>query len=368
MSKIAIFLPSLNGGGAERVMVTLANAIAARGYAVDLVLASAQGPYLKDVSPTVRVVDLKAGRVIRSLLPLVRYLRESQPIAMLSAMGHGNVVALLARKLARSSTRMVVSERGTVSGEYEIATGLSAKLTFGLMPFLYSGADAICTVSKEAAADLASFVKLPPSKITTIYNPFDLELIKRRAAEPVDHPWFQLGQPPVILAVGRLNEAKDFPVLIRAFACLRESHEARLMILGEGELRSALEAQVTECGLGQDVIQLPGFAANPYSYLARCSLQVLSSRREGLPGVLIEAMACGAPVVSTNCRSGPKEILEGGRWGRLVPVGDVQALAQAMAAVLDTPKEQLPEVRLRALDFEQQQAVDAYLKLLVPNA
>ena len=345
-------------------MVTLANAIGARGFKVDLVLAAAKGPYLKDISSAVRVVDLQSGRVIKALMPLTRYLRRERPAAMLSAMGHANVVALLACKLARVPTRVVVSERGLISGEHAIAKGIAANLNYRLIRLLYPAADGVCAVSQAASQDLAAFVRLPLQRVQTLYNPFDLARIVQRAAEPLDHAWLQSGQPPVMLAIGRLNEAKDFSVLIRAFAQLRQQRMARLLILGEGEMRPTLEAQLTRLGLDEDSVQLPGFVANPYAWLARCNLFVLSSRREGLPGALIEAMACGAPVVSTNCLSGPDEILEGGRWGRLVPVGDVDALAQAMGATLDTPKDHLPDVRLRAADFEQERAVDAYLKIL----
>jgi len=345
-------------------MVTLANAISARGYVVDMVVATACGPYLKELSPAVRLVDLKAGRVINALLPLARYLREERPEAMLSAMSHANTVALVARKLAGVSTRVVVSERGTISGEYKIAQGLVAKLVFKLLPFIYRRADGICTVSEGASLDLAKFARIPAHRINTIYNPFDLNSIEGKALQPLAHPWFSVGQPPVIIAIGRLNEAKDFPVLIRAFSRLRKSRPARLIILGEGELRAALEEQAAECGLSQDEVQMPGFVDNPYAYLARCALFVLSSRREGLPGSLIEAMACGAPVVSTDCPSGPVEILEKGRWGPLVSVGDEQGLAEAMAAMLDTPRGLLPDVRQRAKDFEQERAVEAYLNIL----
>lgn len=362
--RLAIFLPSLNGGGAERVMVTLANAFAARCFKVDLVLVTATGPYLKEVAPAVRVVDLRAGRVIKALLPLTRYMRRERPTAMLSAMGHANVVALLARKLARVPVRVVVSEHGLISGEHAIAKGAVPHLNYRLIRLLYPGADGICTVSQAASEDLAAFARLPLERVQTIYNPFDLSRIAKLAAESVVHPWFELGQPPVLLAIGRMNEAKDFPVLIRAFAQLRRKRVARLMILGEGELRPELETLLLQLDLGADDVQLPGFVPNPYAWLARCTLFVLSSRREGLPGALIEAMACGAPVVSTNCLSGPDEILEGGRWGPLVPVGDVDALAAAMEVTLDTPKNQLPDVRLRAADFEQERAVDAYLRLL----
>ena len=222
MERLAIFLPTLHGGGAERVMVTLANVIAARGFAVDLVLASAKGPYLKDVLPAVRIVDLKAGRVIKALLPLIRYLRRERPQAMLSAMGHANVVALLARKLARVPTRVVVSERGFISGEHALARGVTARFNFCLIPLLYPGADGICTVSQAAAKDLATFSNIPLPRIHAIYNPFDLSKITQLAAEPLDHPWLEPGQPPLLLAIGRMNEAKDFPVLIRAFAQMRQ--------------------------------------------------------------------------------------------------------------------------------------------------
>lgn len=361
--RIAIFLPSLNGGGAERVMVTLANAFAVRGYRVDLVLASRQGPYLKEVAPGVQVVDFQAGRVIKALLPLTRYLRYERPDVMLSAMGHANVVAILARILARASTRVVVSERTTINQAHKRARGVMAKLNFALVPLLYPMADGICTVSKAASADLAHFARLPPGRVKTIYNPFDLAEIEQQAAEPPEHPWFNAGER-VILAVGRLNEAKDYPLLLRAFSILRQTHAARLLILGEGELYSSLQALVKSLGFSEDDVQMPGFTQNPYAYMARCSLFVLSSRWEGLPGVLIQAMACSAPVVSTDCPSGPNEILEGGKWGRLVPVGEAEALARAMAQVLDTPREQLPDVRQRAQDFEQERAVDAYLSLM----
>ncbi len=363
--RIAIFLPSLNGGGAERVMVTLANAFAARGYAVDLVLAVAQGPYLVNVAAAVRIVDLKAGRVIKALPPLVRYLWQERPLAMLSAMTHANVVAILARMLACASVRLVVSERSTISVEASRAQGFVERSIYALVPKLYTCADGIVAVSQDAAADLVCFTHLPASAVEFIYNPFDLELIQRRAAEIIDHPWFEPGQLPVVLAVGRLNQAKDYPILIRAFARLRsEGRLFRLMILGEGELRDTLEALVAECGLSVNEVQLPGFFSNPFAYLARCAVFVLSSHYEGLPGALIEAMACGAPVVSTDCPSGPCEILEGGRWGKLVSVGDLDALSKAIDTVLSTLPAQLPDVRQRAADFEESKAVDAYLKAL----
>lgn len=362
--RLSLFLPSLNGGGAERVAVTLANGIAARGFAADLVLARAQGPYLADVGRDVRIVDLAAGRVIRALLPLVRYWRRERPAAMLSFMNHANVVAVLAHKLAGRPGRLVVSEHTTIGCEAPRAHGLQQRLVYALVPWAYRRADGVTAVSREAARDLERFAGLPAGRVQAIYNPFDLARIDRLAREPAPHPWLQVDDRPVIVAAGRLTEPKDFPTLLRAFAKVRRQRPARLLILGEGELRGELEGLARQLGLTDDEVQLPGFARNPYAYFARAALFVLSSRWEGLPGVLIEAMACGAPAVATDCPSGPREILEDGRWGPLVPVGDADALARAMLAVLATPTDQRPDVRLRARDFDLERAVDAYLDAL----
>lgn len=345
-------------------MVTLANAFADRGYAVDLVLALGEGPYLQSVGPKVCVVDLRAGRVLKALLPLIRYMRREKPVAMLSVMTHANVIAILARLLARVKTRLVVSERTTMSVEASRARGFTERSIFAVVPVLYRSADCVTAVSRDCAVDLQHFFGFQAHPVEFIYNPFELELIRKRAEETVSHPWFEPGQPPVVLAIGRLNQAKDYPTLIRAFSKLRANRDVRLMILGEGELRIDLEGIVAECGLGAEQVQLPGFVSNPFAYLARCAVFALSSHYEGLPGALIEAMACGTPVVSTDCPSGPREILEDGRWGSLVPVGDEDALAEAIDTVLSTPQASLPDVRGRAEDFGLPQAVDKYLNVL----
>lgn len=364
VTDIALFLPSLHGGGAERVMLTLANAMSARGYAVDLVLGTADGAYLKDVSPTLRIIDLKCKRVIRALVPLARYLRQQRPKAMLSALNHANIIAITANTFAGGKTRLVVSEHSTISVEASRARTLAAKVIYLLISKTYRQADGVIAVSKNAAEDLQHFSRLPAGSVRAIYNPFDLGFIARQAERAPEHPWLAPGQPPLVIAIGRLTEPKDFPVLIRAFARVRAQRVARLLILGEGELRIELSALIAKVGLTNADVQLPGFVPNPFSYLARSSVFVLSSRWEGLPSVLIEAMACGTPVVSTDCPSGPREILEDGRWGPLVPPGDVESLAQAIESVLATPRDLLPDVRTRAKDFDQRIAVDAYLDAL----
>ena len=359
--RLALYLPSLRGGGAERVMVTLANSFAVRGLAIDLVLAKAEGAYLVEVAPSVRVVDLSACGVLASLPVLAGYLRREQPRAMLSAMNHANVIALLARRLAGVTTRLVVSEHANFSQSMTVEPSRRGRLMPWFMRGAYPWADGVVAVSAGVADDLARAIALPRESIKVIYNPVVGEQTLCLANAPLDHPWFAPGEPPVVLGVGRLTAQKDFDVLIRAFASVRKMRPARLMILGEGELRPELEALVRQLGIGADVA-LPGFQANPLAYMRRAALFVLSSRFEGLPTVLVEAMACGTPLVSTDCPSGPAEILEGGKWGRLAPVGDAQALAEAMLATLAETRH--PDVAHRARDFGVDRAVDGYLRAL----
>ena len=362
---IAIYLPSLHGGGAERVMATLANAFTERGFKVDLVLAEAKGPYLKELSPKVRVVDLKVGRVSRSLPGLVGYLRREQPYAMLTALNHANVIAIIARALAGVATRLVISERITLGKASTRNEGMAQRILYVLMRLCYPKADGIVAVSNGAADALSVFAKIPRERITTVYNPCNVIAIQKRAEESLEHPWFLPGEPPVVLGIGRLTTQKDFPLLLKAFAQLRTQCKARLMILGDGELSGSLQDLAHSLGLGADDFCLQGFVENPFSYLSRCGVFVLSSRWEGLPNVLIQALACGAAIVSTDCPSGPLEILEDGKWGRLVPVGDVQAMAEAMKETLN--HQQRPDQTLRALDFNVDLSVNGYLRVLQAN-
>jgi glycosyltransferase involved in cell wall biosynthesis len=364
MQRIALFIPSLQGGGAERVMVTLANEFVGRGFVVDLILATAAGPYLSAVLPAVNIHDLGVSRVVKSLFPLIDYLKRYRPRALMSFMGHANIIAILAGKLSATGVRVVVSERSLVSGEQRVAKGFGANAALFLVRYLYGIADSVCSVSDGASRDLERFAHLRYGSVRTIYNPFDLHQIAERAAEPISHSWLTSKDSPVVLAVGRLNEAKGFDVLLEAFCILRQSRRARLMILGEGELRADLERLSNRLNIDPADFQMPGFSSNPYAWMASCSVFVLSSRREALPGVLIEAMACGAAIVSTDCDSGPNEILVGGKFGQLVPVGDAQALAKAINAVLNALPSELPNVRARAIDFKKETAVDSYLELL----
>lgn len=362
--RLALYLPSLRGGGAERVMVMLANGFVERGYAVDLVLAKAEGPFLPDVARNLHIVDLGARRVVSSLPGLVRYLRRERPRAMLSALNHANVIALLARRFAGVPTRLVVSEHAHLSLSLETVSSHRGRLMSWFMRRTYPWADGVVAVSAGVADDLAQAMGLPRQRIAVVHNPVVTDDMLARAEAPLDHPWFAPGEPPVVLGVGRLTAQKDFGVLLHAFAQLRAQRPARLMILGEGELRPELESLAQQLGIHADVA-LPGFRDNPYAYMRRAALFVLSSRFEGFGNVLAEAMACGTPVVSTDCPSGPAEILQDGEWGRLVPVGDAEALAGAMLATLAETKH--PDVARRARDFGVDQAVDGYLRVMLED-
>lgn len=358
--RLAFFLPGL-WGGAERTVLNLAQGIAGRGYAVDLVLAQAEGPYLAQVPESVRLVELnarhlRARRTLASLPALVRYLRRERPEAMFSALNRANVVALLAWRIAGVSTRLVVSHRNTLS--YSSARRLSRALIVRLYPW----ADGIVAVSKGVADDLAHVTGIPRERIQAIYNPVVTPELRGKAQVPLDHPWFKPGEPPVVLAVGRLAAQKDFSTLIQAFAQVQETRPVRLLILGEGRERPMLEALVRQLGLEQDV-SLPGWLENPYPYMARASVFVLSSRWEGLPGVLIEALYCGAPLIATDCPSGPREILAEGRYGQLVSVGDVTALARAIETTLAGEKPHPPRESWQS--FELDTVVDQYINVLL---
>lgn len=337
--RVGLFLPTLGGGGAERVTLNLARGLLAAGVDVDLVAASAKGAYKDTVPEGARLVDLGAGRVLSSFPSLRRYLRSERPTAFLSALNHANVMALWAARAAGYPGRVVVVEHNDVleAGRGSVVEG---RVLPWLMRRTYPRAGAVVAVSEGVKRSLVVGVGLPAAKVEVIYNPVLTEATARAAKEPAEHEFFERRGVPVVVGVGRLTRQKNFANLLRAFAELRATTEASLIVLGEGEERPALERLAAELGVASDV-SMPGFVANPHAFLARADLFVLSSDFEGLPTVLIEALAAGGKVVSTDCPSGPSEILDGGRYGALVPVGDSSALAQAMAQALGRPSPEL---------------------------
>lgn len=354
--RIAFLLPSLEGGGAERMVVNLLKEMSAAGIPLDLVLAAARGAFLDQIPETVRVIDLHARRVAGAVMPLCRYLRRERPSVLISNMSHANTVACLAKMLTRSRTAVVCVEHAQFGNNIDGRE----KAIRGLAWWLYPTADAVVAVSRGAALSVEAVIGAMRGKVHVIYPPVVDEALLAEAEAPLEHPWLG-GETPVFLTVCRLSAQKDFSTLLKAFQCLRRQRQAHLLILGEGSSREALEAQVSALGLSEDVA-MPGFTTNPYAYMRRANAFVLSSRSEGFGLVLIEAMACGCPVVATDCPSGPREILEGGRFGALVPVGDAVALSDAMCRALDSP---IPAeaLKCRAMQFSTAQATNAFLDL-----
>ena len=365
--QLSFFLPDLSGGGAERMIVNLTNELSSRGYPVDLVLLSAEGPYLSSVSDRVDVVDLQApewpGYAAMGGAPRLRsYLREERPNVLLSALTRANVVALVAHRLSRVPTKIVVSERNHLSSIAEQYDDRRMRVLPWLVRRTYPWADAIIPISHGVARDLSSLGRIPLAEMNVIHNPAYSEEIPERAAEPLDHPWFRSSKP-VILGVGSLTKQKDFEALIRAFREVHSTVDARLVILGEGDRRDDLQRLICELDL-EPVVEMPGFVDNPFKYMRRADVFVLSSRWEGFGNVVVEALACGTPVVSTDCPSGPAEILVDGEYGTLVPVGEPDAIADAVLETLASPPDERL-LRRRAEQFGVKRIADQYLDMLV---
>ncbi len=377
--RLAIFLYGLTGGGATRRTLTLAEAFAQRGHEVSLVVVSPEGALSAEISaiaPSVSLIGLesKAVRLIGALgwgtrrkqliavtAALAGYLRRERPELLMSAANHAHLTALWARSLARVAVPLVLRVSNHLTDSHLSTAGRPRPVRLRVARRWYGRADAVIAVSKGIAEDLARHTSLPQQRIFTIYNPTFVPDLLEKAAEPLDHPWVRAGEVPLILGAGRLAAQKDFPTLIRAFDRVCRQRPARLVVLGEGGQRPKLTALAERLGIAERV-SLPGFVDNPFAWMSRASVFVLSSAWEGFPGVLIEAMACGCPVVSTDCPSGPAEILEGGALGRLVPVGDDDLLARAILDTLGDPADPAPLVE-QAQRFSVDGAVDGYLRV-----
>jgi len=334
---IAFFIPTLGGGGAERVILNLSKGFSQKGYYVDLVLVNAKGEYLDQLPSEIRVIDLKAKRTLFSLPKLVYYIVRERPIILFSALTHANIIALWAKQLACVPVRVIISQHGMLSSLSRNNSCWWYNYLLRSIKTFYPLADKIIAVSHGVADDLIK-LGISPRQIEVIYNPIVDRTLFEKAEEAVNHPWFKPGEPPVILSVGRLVKEKDYPTLIRAFALLQPSKvPVRFMILGEGEERPYLEMLAQEFGVDKYII-MPGFVKNPYKYMKRSKVVVLSSCQEGFGNVLVEAMALGINVVSTNC-PGPRKILLNGRYGKLVPIGDPIALSNAILETLKNPVE-----------------------------
>ena len=368
-TSVSLFIPNLDGGGAERVMLHLAQGFAERGFKVDLIVAQARGAYLSKVPDQVRLVDLKAKTpvIVTKTLALKQYLKREQPDFLLTTLDILSS-ATWARILAGVPTRVVMCVQTNLSQQFRDRHGpLMPAFRSALVRQFYPLADAIVTASQGVAIDLEQMTGIPAQTMQVIYNPVVTDTFADKVKAPLDHPWFAPDQPPVLLGVGRIVKQKDFATLVRAFALVRQRCAARLMILGDVDEREPLvkpqlEALMQELGVVEDVA-LPGFVENPYAYMAQSAVFVLSSIYEGFGNVVAEAIAAGTPVVSTDCESGPSEILGDGQYGKLVPVGDHQAMADAIVATLNQPTD-AALLQQRAADFTVDCVTEQYIQVL----
>jgi glycosyltransferase involved in cell wall biosynthesis len=366
--EIAVFLPSLDGGGAELVMLRLAGGLLARGIATDVVVARATGDLVGQVPHGVRVVGLGARQpaAVTKTVALARYLRAAAPRALVSALDIVNT-ATIAQRVSRAPTRIVLTTHTHLSRQFADKPDLGVALVRrAIVRALYPRTDALVAVSQGVADDIAAIAGIDPAHVRVIPNPIVTPDLERRAHLPVSHRFLD-GGVPVVLAVGRLVRQKDFSTLVRAFARVRERRPARLIILGAGDPREretevSLRRLIEDLGVADDV-DLPGWVENPAAYMACADVFALSSAYEGFGNVVAEALAVGTPVVSTDCESGPAEILEHGRHGRLVAVGDDAAMADAILATLDAPPDRLG-LRRRADRYRTERIVDEYLSVI----
>jgi glycosyltransferase involved in cell wall biosynthesis len=331
--RLAIFISSFRGGGAQGAMVQLANKLASQDLAVEIIVLQNSGPWRDKVEPSVAVIDLGVSRAAFSIPSLTGYLKRRRPDVLLSNVSHLNIVAVAAHRLAGEKSQLMLLEHNDLRQRLERVSPFERLYLPFLMRITYPHADHVLAVSRGVAESVAETLAIDPDTIHIFPNGIDIQHIYEQARDDVEHPWLRERDVPVVLAVGRLVLQKGYSDLLHAFALLTERIQARLIILGEGPLRKELEAITFKLKIN-DIVDLPGFQPNPFAFIGRANLFVLSSLYEGFGIVLLEAMACGTPVVSTDCQSGPREVLADGEAGLLVPVGDPHALAASMWRVL----------------------------------
>jgi glycosyltransferase involved in cell wall biosynthesis len=359
---LAIFLATSGHSGVDRVMQNLVMEFAARDLRVDLLQVRNHGPDFGDLPDNVKHIDLGVAHVNSTFPALIRYLRRERPNAVLSDKDRLNRLVLLARRLARVDTRVAVRIGTTVTENLARRSWFERNLQYFSFRHFYPQADAILVPSHGAALDLSRASGIDVGRISVVSSPVVNNRFRELAEEPIAHEWFINKKIPVVLGVGELSARKDFATLIRAFAVLRNRMDARLVILGEGRQRQMLNALVAELDL-DDTVQMPGFVANPYQFMAAADVFVLCSHCEGAPVVLMEALATGCPVISTDCPSGPREILRNGKIGPLVAIGDVRELSDAMEHIIKCP----PDDQLlkdAALRYHAGASADGYLRAM----
>ena len=351
-TQICLFVYSFTGGGAEKMMINVANELRDRKYNVELVLVDAAGPYKSLVDPEVDVSEIGGTNTVEIQYNLWKYLRNSETDVLLSTMEVPNIVSVVATRLVSIPVVLRIANINSMKdrrGKY--------KLIPALKRFTYPHAESIVTISDGVSRDLSDIAGIDEARMRTIYNPaFDPE-IPEKSREPVDHEWLNDDDRNVVIGIGSLKIQKNFKMLLGAIHRIKNDN-THVVILGEGNLKQDLVQQANELGI-RDRVSFRGFVDNPYAYMAKADVFVLSSAWEGFGNVIVEAMACRTPVVCTDCPGGPSEILKSDEYGSLVSVGDEEAMAEAIQEMLSDPTD--PDLLVtRAQDFRTKKIVDQY--------
>lgn len=360
--KVAFFMPTLGGGGAERVIVNIINELSKHHNNIDLILAKGFGEYKDEINNSINIINLSSNSIWKSFIPFYNYIREVRPKYLLSTLPYTNIIAVLVCMLIKDPPKLILREANTVSQMRKYPDSFREIILPQLVKLFYPRADKIIAVSNGVRDDLVANINLDPEHVITVYNPIVGKEIIEYAKEQVTDINLDSNEK-IVISVGRLNEQKDHKTLLEAFKLVNDQVKSKLIILGKGKLEYELKNYVQSLNLNESV-KFMGFQKNPFKYMANADVLVLSSKYEGLPGVLIQAMAVGCPVVSTNCPSGPKEILGNGKWGTLVPVGDSKKMAEA---ILNTFSNKISEKSLinRASYFSKSKNTKKYIEVIL---
>ena len=362
IERLALFLPHLKGGGAEKMMLNLAEGFVSRGVMVDILLLRSEGEYLDLIPKNAQIFNFTSIHPVVSFCKFIRYLRKERCGTILATFGT-DVLSLIAKKTFKRDLRVFVRLARPLSREFSPHYSLAWRTSFRVLKYLLPSANGIISISHDMTEDLIATVPGSSSLVETIYNPTVKPDIIIKSRLSTGHPWMDKNRNiPVILSVGRLAVEKDHVTLLKAFSRVMKETPVRLVLLGQGPLEKKLKSYVQDLGISK-MVDFVGFKKNPYSFMASADVTVLSSISEGCPNALIESMACGTPVVSTNCLSGPREVLVDGRYGSLVPTKDDKKLAEEIIKTLKKPLKKLV-LQKRSNDFSLEVSLGHYMKFL----